>query len=73
MHAHSLLMLNKCHAVHAAAGKQVAQWVFLTDNSCSQSAAPCILAIQLQGQSEAIDFLDNDIHINSVVTLRCAL
>lgn len=54
------------------AGNQTAQWVFIADSSSSTEES-WMLAVQLQGQAEAIDFLDNDLDTGSVITMRCKI
>ncbi|BDA43385.1 probable breast cancer type 2 susceptibility protein homolog at C-terminar half [Coccomyxa sp. Obi] len=48
-------------------GKQVSQWVFVADESCAQGSS--ILAVHLQAQPEAVDFLDDAKDSNCVITL----
>ncbi len=50
-------------------GKQVSQWVFVADECCAQGGS--ILAVHLQAQPEAVDFLDDAKDSNCVITLMC--
>ncbi|EIE22396.1 hypothetical protein COCSUDRAFT_56086 [Coccomyxa subellipsoidea C-169] len=62
-----------CHGIVLGAGekqllgKQSSQWVFVADESCSQGST--ILAIHLQAQPEAVDFLDGRTDTNNIITL----
>lgn len=58
----------------AGAYAQAHQWIFLTDGSCGPPEehpdAPRIIAVQLQAQAEAIDFLTPAADVGSLASLR---
>lgn len=58
----------------AGAYAQAHQWIFLTDGSCGlpeqHPDMPCIIAVQLQAQAEAIDFLTPAVDVGSLANLR---
>ncbi|KAK9915248.1 hypothetical protein WJX75_006713 [Coccomyxa subellipsoidea] len=62
-----------CHGVVLGAGekqllgKQISQWVFVADESCGQGGS--ILALHLQAQPEALDFLNDATDSNCIITL----
>jgi hypothetical protein len=60
--------------ITAGACAQAHQWIFLTDSSFGppeqHPEAPRIMAVQLQAQAEAIDFLTPAADVGSLASLR---